>query len=189
MGALTTAFIETCVRAARAGNAQHLRSSPPAAIRTSPSYHLSFRAGSLEYIITVTDVADEDSRKAIVAPLVEYNDRKAGPSGYRPLTVLLEDGGSSIIGGMWGATGYGWLFIQFLAVPEALRGRGVGTELMQRAEREAVARGCHSAWLDTFEFQARGFYERIGYRCFGELPNYPVGFSRFFMKKVIAPVK
>ena len=46
---------------------------------------------------------------------------------------------------------------------------------MQLAEREAVQRGCHGAWLDTFEFQARGFYERLGYTCFGELPNYPAG--------------
>ena len=56
---------------------------------------------------------------------------------------------------------------------------------MQLAEREAVSRGCHGAWLDTFEFQARGFYERIGYECFGELPGYPRGFSRFFMKKIL----
>jgi hypothetical protein len=54
---------------------------------------------------------------------------------------------------------------------------------MQSAEHEAVCRGCHSAWLDTHEFQARAFYERLGYTCFGELPNYPIGFSRFFMKK------
>jgi hypothetical protein len=38
---------------------------------------------------------------------------------------------------------------------------------------------------DTFEFQARGFYERLGYKCFGELPNYPHGYSRFFMRKML----
>jgi len=62
------------------------------------------------------------------------------------------------------------------------RGQGVGTELMRRGEAEAVARGCHGVWLDTFEFQARGLYERLGYTCFGELENYPVG-PRFFMSK------
>jgi hypothetical protein len=45
------------------------------------------------------------------------------------------------------------------------------------AEEEAAARGCHGAWLDTFEFQARGFYERLGYTCFAELGDYPVGSS------------
>jgi len=54
---------------------------------------------------------------------------------------------------------------------------------MQMAEREAVARGCRGAWLDTFDFQARGFYERLGYACFGEIPEYPIGHTRFFMKK------
>jgi hypothetical protein len=44
---------------------------------------------------------------------------------------------------------------------------------MSRAESEALARGCHSAWLDTFEFQARVFFERLGYECFGTLDHYP----------------
>jgi hypothetical protein len=56
---------------------------------------------------------------------------------------------------------------------------------MSLAEREARSRGCHGAWLDTFEFQARGFYERQGYTCFAQLPDYPPGFSRFFMKKAL----
>jgi GNAT superfamily N-acetyltransferase len=139
----------------------------------------------MEYTLSITDVADEDIRKAVLAPLVEYNASQAGPSGGRPIAVLVKDEAGAVIGGLWGHTGYEWLFTQLLVVPAGLRGRGVGTEIMQFAEREAMARGCHSAWLDTFEFQARGFYERLGYVCFGELPNYPTGFSRFFMKKTL----
>jgi hypothetical protein len=56
---------------------------------------------------------------------------------------------------------------------------------MRRAESEAAARGCHSAWLDTFEFQARGFYEELGYCCVAELPDYPAGSARYFMKKTL----
>jgi len=70
-------------------------------------------------------------------------------------------------------------------VPESMRGKGLGTQIMGQAEAEARARGCHSAWLDTFEFRARGFYEGLGYSCFGELPDYPVGFSRYFMRKAL----
>ncbi|MGE0450286.1 MAG: GNAT family N-acetyltransferase, partial [Vicinamibacterales bacterium] len=61
-------------------------------------------------------------------------------------------------------------------------GRGLGSDLLQRAEAAARRRGCPGAGLDPFEFQARGFSERLGYRCFGELENYPVG-PRHFMKK------
>jgi GNAT superfamily N-acetyltransferase len=140
---------------------------------------------TVDYSFTLTDVADENIRQQIVAPLRAYNESQAPAGQHRPLVVELRHGApdSPVLGGLWGATGYGWLFTQLLVVPDAARGRGVGTRLMQMAEQEAKARGCHSAWLDTFEFQARPFYERLGYVCFGELPNYPIGFTRFFMKK------
>ena len=143
----------------------------------------------MEYTLTVTDVADEEIRKSILAPLVAYNDSQAGPSQGRPLVVQVRDNTNAVIGGLWGYTGYGWLFTQLLVVPTALRGQGIGSTLMQLAESESIARGCHGAWLDTFEFQARAFYERIGYVCFGELPNYPEGFSRFFIKKELTRLR
>lgn len=140
----------------------------------------------MEYTLTLTDVADEEVRKAILAPLVEYNTSQVGASQGRPLVVVMRDAANEVAGGLWGVTGYGWLFTQLLVVPAASRGQGIGTRLMDMAEAEARARGCQGAWLDTFEFQARRFYERAGYECFGELPNYPPGFSRYFMKKSLA---
>lgn len=142
----------------------------------------------MDYTLTITDIADENIRKAILAPLVAYNDSQAGPSQGRPLVIQVKDETDATLGGLWGYTGYGWLFTQLLVVPASLRGQGIGTKLLQLAETEAITRACHSAWLDTFEFQARAFYERLGYTCFGELPNFPVGFSRFFMKKSLAEV-
>ena len=133
----------------------------------------------------MTDVADDSIRKAIVEPLVAYNQAKTGRNDVRPLVLAVEDDDGAVVGGLWGRTAYGWLFVELLVVPASLRDRGLGTELMTRAETEAVARGCHSAWLDTFEFQARGFYERVGYTCFGELKDYPAGSARYFMRKTL----
>lgn len=56
---------------------------------------------------------------------------------------------------------------------------------MQLAEEEALARECHSAWLDTHDFQARPFYEGLGYVKFAELPDFPVGHSKIFLKKAL----
>jgi hypothetical protein len=55
-----------------------------------------------------------------------------------------------------------------------------------QAEGRARERGCHSAWLDTFSFQARGFYEKLGYEEFGRL-EYPPDHYRHFMRKRLAP--
>ena len=133
--------------------------------------------------MALSDVADPAVGRAIAAPLVQYNESQAGPSGSKALVIELRQADGAVIGGLWGATAYEWLYVQWLAVPESLRGQGVGRRIMLMAEAEAVARGCHSAWLDTFEFQARGFYEKLGYTCFGSLDGYPKGFSRFFMRK------
>jgi GNAT superfamily N-acetyltransferase len=137
----------------------------------------------LELSLRLSDVADEEVRKAIAAPLVRFNESQAGPSGSRPLVIQLSDAEGAIVGGLWGATAYGWLFTQLLVVPEQSRGQGLGRRLMSMAESEATKRGCHAAWLDTFEFQAKAFYEQIGYSCFATLPDYPKGSSRYFMRK------
>jgi GNAT superfamily N-acetyltransferase len=136
----------------------------------------------MSFSIRTVETDHEPVRKAVLDSLIEFNDTKAGSGGYSSLALAVEDERRQVIGGLTGATQYGWLFVELLFVPESLRGRGIGTQLMRRAEAEAVSRGCHSVWLDTFEFQARGFYERLGYSCFGELKHYPAG-PRFFMSK------
>lgn len=133
----------------------------------------------------VTDSPDEDAVRALILPLNQFNEAQVGPSAYRPLAVLLKDQEQHILGGMWGTTSYGWLFIQLLIVSQHLRGRGIGTRLMRLAEQEAQTRHCHGAWLDTHDFQARPFYEHLGYTCFGELPDFPRGHARYFMKKAL----
>lgn len=76
----------------------------------------------------------------------------------------------------------GWLFVHNLWVAEARRGRGLGTLLMREAEARARALGCHSAWLDTFSFQAPEFYRKLGYASFGTL-DHPPGAERIFLQK------
>jgi GNAT superfamily N-acetyltransferase len=140
----------------------------------------------MSFSIELSDAAPEEVTKVIRRPLLDYNAQRTGISDFRPLAATLRDADGRILGGLVGRTAFGWLFVELLVVPEALRGQGIGKDLMLRAEAEAVRRGCHSAWLDTFEFRAREFYEKLGYQVFGELEDYPEGFSRYFMKKVLS---
>jgi hypothetical protein len=54
---------------------------------------------------------------------------------------------------------------------------------MKRAETYAIEHCCTDAFLDTFSFQARPFYEKLGYRVFGTLENHPAGLHHYFMTK------
>ncbi|MGS0893866.1 GNAT family N-acetyltransferase [Burkholderia stagnalis] len=139
----------------------------------------------MTFTCRIAETADAALRKQIAAPLVRFNESRAGPNDFRPLVVPVTDADGRVVGGLWGGTGFGWLHVELLVVPEAARGQGVGTRLMDLAEAEAVARGCRGVWLDTFDFQARPFYEKRGYVAFGELPDYPVGHARIFLRKTL----
>jgi GNAT superfamily N-acetyltransferase len=78
-----------------------------------------------------------------------------------------------LAGGLSGILYWDQLFVDTPWVDHVRRERGLGRELMKHAETYAIAKGCHSAWLDTF--QAYGFYEKLSYKVFGALDDYPVG--------------
>src|SRR5690606_8168798 len=94
--------------------------------------------------------------KAVLDGLVAFNEKTAGPAGYQSMAILLRNEQGDVEGGLVGRTGYNWLFIELLHVPEAARGAGLGTRLMAQAETFARERGLTGIWLDTYDFQARG---------------------------------
>lgn len=134
----------------------------------------------------ITDAPPAEALEAIGNGLTAFNAADVGPSERRPLAVLV--GGPDAAGkrgGLSGHTAWGWLFVQWLWLPEDLRGQGLAGKLLTAAEEEAIRRGCHGAWIDTFNPQALRAYKRQGYETFGELPDFPPGRSRVFLKKLL----
>lgn len=115
--------------------------------------------------------------------LRQHNEAYVSAVGDATFAVFLRNKNGVVLGGVLAKTGRGWLHINTLWVDPSMRGQGYGTQLMAAAEAEAIQRGCHSAYLDTFSFQARPFYERCGYKVFGTLEDFPAGHQRFFMRK------
>ena len=115
--------------------------------------------------------------------LLAYNASFYGPPKEKKLAISARAEDGRLVAGLLGQTQHGWLHVGWLWVSEELRNQRIGTELMRRAEAEALERGCHHAHLTTLDFQARDFYERLGYAVFGVLENYPRPHKRFFMQK------
>jgi GNAT superfamily N-acetyltransferase len=115
--------------------------------------------------------------------LLDYNTSRVGPENFMGLLITLRNAETELVGGIAGKIYYQWFFIEWFWVAEHMRGQGQGRSLLVSAEEEARRRGCQHAWLDTFSFQARGFYEKNGYVLFGELPDYPPGHQRYFLRK------
>ena len=127
-----------------------------------------------------------ETRAAILDGLVSFNSKQTAGRFGPPQTIALAlkdpDTGASI-GGLTARISYSRMFVELLFVPDHLRGTGIGRKLMERAEGVAREHGCVGIWLDTFTFQAPGFYQKLGYTVFGEISNYPPGSSRFFLHK------
>jgi GNAT superfamily N-acetyltransferase len=115
----------------------------------------------------------------------EYH-REIRPVGPEPLDMVLEDEGGRIVGGLAASTYWAWLSLDDLWLEEAKRGQGYGTRLLAEVEAEAIRRGCCRAKVETYGFQARGFYEKQGYRVVGRLDDYPPGQTFYWMRKELA---
>ena len=137
----------------------------------------------MTYFVTV-EPADGDAIPAAVRDGIRRGDPPdVGPRDYEPLVLALRDADGAVVGGAYGATMWSWLMLDGLWVDAALRGRGLGGRLLGEAEAVARRRGCRAVWLDTFDFQARPFYERQGYRVVAELEGFPPGHTHYRLRK------
>ncbi len=133
----------------------------------------------------IPENASPQDAAAILAVLEQHAALHIGAIEEKPdFAILLRDPDTqAVVGGLYGMDGFGWAFVKYLAVPDAYRGQGLGSRLLAEAEAIARARGYIGVWLDTFEFQARPFYEKLGYSVFGELEGAPNAIPRYFLKK------
>lgn len=99
------------------------------------------------------------------------------------LAYEVHDEDGTRAGGLYAVFGARWVFVELLALEPAARGKGYGRSLMAHLEEQARIKGKFGIWLDTYSFQAPGFYERLGFEECGRIPNYPEGHSRRFFAK------
>lgn len=139
----------------------------------------------IDYAISIQAISDNEAHQEIIRNLVSYNSIQAGGEPAIPILVTLHDPQGSLCGGVRGHTQWGWLYISTMWLHESIRGKGWGRKLIQATEAEAVRRGCQACHLDTYSFQALGFYEKLGYKQFGVLENYPIGSNhkRYYLVK------
>jgi GNAT superfamily N-acetyltransferase len=135
----------------------------------------------------VIDVKESPTEEDVAAvqngSLWAYNVAQTGDGNLQKLAIHARSESGAMMGGLVGTYLWGWLHIETLFIAEPFRHRGIGTQLMLAAEKDARSRGIRNIHLETLSFQARPFYEKMGYEVFGTLEDFPPGHQQYFMRK------
>jgi predicted N-acetyltransferase YhbS len=134
---------------------------------------------------TLAETRDTRAEAVVTGGLAAYNREKFGRVDTRTLDILVHDDSGEIVGGLLGRSSLGLFFLDLFYLPETLRCGGLGSPMIALAEDEARRRGCAAAFVYTVTFQAPDFYERHGYRRFGEIACPPDGATRIFLAKAL----
>lgn len=115
--------------------------------------------------------------------LYEYNSGATGIRDGEWLAIFVKDARGRVVAGICGNTWGGGCEIRQLWVEEARRRQGLGTRLLDAAEREARRRGCRQIVLTTFTFQAPAFYARRGFETLCAVDDFPRGHQSLMLRK------
>jgi GNAT superfamily N-acetyltransferase len=126
---------------------------------------------------------DDEDISGLRAELVKHNLQASSIAQSMDMAVFVHDSSGRLVGGITGNLWGGVLEIDFLWLHTDLRGQGLGAQILSRLEEEAVARGGSVAFLNTFSFQAPGFYQKSGYQVIDVVDGYPDGVKKLFFKK------
>lgn len=122
--------------------------------------------------------------KALVEALIAFNRDAAGVGRGEPVVVTVRDDDGTLRGGVWGRVSGDSAYFDVVFLEEPLRGQGRGRAMMVAAEGEARRRGARDVWLYTLSWQARPFYEKLGYELYGTLDGYPPGYRQYYLRKL-----
>ncbi|MBK3496370.1 GNAT family N-acetyltransferase [Viridibacillus sp. YIM B01967] len=144
----------------------------------------------MNYQIEVSLDKNEEFSTFLSTKIMEFNNehsihhREVRKVGSRhPINIIVTNEQQQWVGGISAEVYWNWVEINDFWFGEEFRGKGLGSELLNKTEKLAIEKGAEKALLTTYDFQARSFYELKGYEVVGEIKDYPPGSSYFTMVK------
>ena len=134
--------------------------------------------------IVIDNAASDSDIKTIREGIFAFNKNILGKGMIEnTYSVLLKDKDDKVRGGILAYYDSESVYIDVLWVDEASQHQNYGSKLLHAAESEAARLGCRYSTLDTWSFQAEGFYLKNGYERLGEIKNYYLNHSKIFLRK------
>lgn len=131
---------------------------------------------------------DEKAKKFVLEGIKKNNRKKCQwlreEEREYDYNFLVYDG-DTLVGGAIGYVLFNWYFLDLLWLEENYRGQDIGTNLIKRIEEHALKENLTGVRMETWNFQAKGFYEKLGYKVYATIEDCPPGtINYFFMKRL-----
>ena len=135
--------------------------------------------------LELNDHPEIEDLRLLLDGVRSFNRNITGNERTRTVAAFLRNDQGRVVGGVQGSLWGRSMHIDVLWVDETQRGRRYGSKLMKAIEDYAAAQGHPLVYVETTSFQARPFYEGLGYQVFGELPGISEGHTMYFLKKEV----
>lgn len=130
---------------------------------------------------------ESEDRKTIIDGINKYNFEQLTNLTSKETIILdysFQNKEGEVLAGILSYLGYfGAWEIRVLWVDKDYRTKDIGSTLLREVEKIAIQKGAEHAIVDTFDFQAKDFYLKSGFKVFGQIDNHPKGHTRYYMKK------
>jgi len=137
--------------------------------------------------IEVTTRPNEKDARTLAQGIIDFN-RLQVPD-LEPVEeelkffVFARDASGEIIGGSRAACYWNTLHIELLWLSETCRGEGTGRKIIVNTENFAREKGFEKAFVETTSWQAKPFYEKLGYVHIATLNDRPKGHASHYLVK------
>lgn len=98
---------------------------------------------------------------------------------------MIRDAAGQLIGAASGYTWAGIAELKHMWVDEAYRGRGHARILLDAFVEEARSRGARRICVASYDFQAPGMYEKVGFKRMAEFEGWPEGHVNVLLCKTL----
>jgi Predicted acetyltransferase len=133
----------------------------------------------LEYQIEI----NHDDENILFEGINDDAVQKKNMDRIKSFGIFAKNSQGVVLGGATGITMYGNMYVDMLWVEEELRHHGLGKKLMIEAEKIGRQRNCTFATVNTMDWEALTFYQKLGYEIEFTREGYDKDSKMYMLRK------